>query len=715
MKTRFTLFALILIFEAANVYCQNDWRLLTVSRNLTSINFISPKKAWLFGGDFFYKSTDNGGNWSMPLKAVFPINPIDNRKTLCFIDSLYGWAITELYPITVVKTVNGGEQWNQVSINVPFSTYGSIYFINRNTGWLTGSYNSVGQIAKTSNGGINWIVVNSNPVIVTQQIYMVNENRGYLLWRLDTIAITTNSGYNWTYQKVGNGQPLREIYFLDSLKGWLIGNLSYVCKTTNGGINWNYIPTPIGNPGNAFFVDSLNGWIIGVSGNRPLWKTTNGGFNWTNTMNWGPEHPADIYFKNVNTGWLSFENGHLLMTTNNGNNWVNQISQPLGSIISIDFCDMNIGYAISYYAKSYIWKTTNRGYNWFEVNSYNSTSLTSIEFIDCNTGYVCGDAGKISKTTNAGVNFTEINHGTANYNSVSFLNTNTGFICGNGGSIIKTTNGGLNWINLQTNTTKKLNSISTVDLQNIYVAADSGYILKTINSGQNWNLLYPYNFKHYNKIQFIDNNTGFATGKSTYTGHPPRAYLVLIKTTNGGLNWTTLLNEDLYLTNNYNDIFFLNNGIGWLLTTSGLMKTTNSGSNWFSQQLTISQGLTCMKFLNESVGWLGGERSIILTTSSPIGIQTVNSEIPNNFHLKQNYPNPFNPQTKIKFAVPKASFTKLIIYDLLGKEVVTLVSEELKPGTYEAEWDGSNYSSGIFFYKLEAGDFTETKKMVLMK
>jgi hypothetical protein len=83
--------------------------------------------------------------------------------------------------------------------------------------------------------------------------------------------------------------------------------------------------------------------------------------------------------------------------------------------------------------------------------------------------------------------------------------------------------------------------------------------------------------------------------------------------------------------------------------------------------------------------------------------------------LSQNYPNPFNPQTKIKFAVPKASFIKLIIYDLLGREVTTLVNEELRPGTYEADWDGSNYSSGVHFYKIIAGDYTETKKMVLMK
>ncbi|NOS84891.1 MAG: T9SS type A sorting domain-containing protein [Ignavibacteria bacterium] len=109
-------------------------------------------------------------------------------------------------------------------------------------------------------------------------------------------------------------------------------------------------------------------------------------------------------------------------------------------------------------------------------------------------------------------------------------------------------------------------------------------------------------------------------------------------------------------------------------------------------------------------------------TSIPItGITYMNNEIPDIYDLSQNYPNPFNPQTKIKFELPSLSRSKssipvkLIIYDLLGREVATLVNEELKPGTYEADWDASNYSSGVYFYKIISEGFVETKKMVLMK
>ena len=100
---------------------------------------------------------------------------------------------------------------------------------------------------------------------------------------------------------------------------------------------------------------------------------------------------------------------------------------------------------------------------------------------------------------------------------------------------------------------------------------------------------------------------------------------------------------------------------------------------------------------------------------SPFGIKSISYEIPKSFSLSQNYPNPFNPTTNIEFAIPKNSFAKLIIYDITGREVQTLVNEELKAGTYKVDFDGTNLASGIYFYKLETDNFSSVKKMVLIK
>jgi hypothetical protein len=106
-----------------------------------------------------------------------------------------------------------------------------------------------------------------------------------------------------------------------------------------------------------------------------------------------------------------------------------------------------------------------------------------------------------------------------------------------------------------------------------------------------------------------------------------------------------------------------------------------------------------------------------------IGIENISSNIPGDFTLYQNYPNPFNPSTKIKFLIPlnkgggfsRRMFTNLTIYDLLGQEIATLVNEQLHPGTYEVDWDGTNYPSGIYYYKLSAGENSITLKMILIK
>jgi hypothetical protein len=113
---------------------------------------------------------------------------------------------------------------------------------------------------------------------------------------------------------------------------------------------------------------------------------------------------------------------------------------------------------------------------------------------------------------------------------------------------------------------------------------------------------------------------------------------------------------------------------------------------------------------------------IVYGDTGLVGIQQISNEIPENFTLSQNYPNPFNPVTKIKLSLPAVGemhafhTTKLIIYDVLGREVTTLVNEGLSPGTYEVEWDGTNYPSGVYFYQLSIdNEQLATKKMVLIK
>jgi hypothetical protein len=97
------------------------------------------------------------------------------------------------------------------------------------------------------------------------------------------------------------------------------------------------------------------------------------------------------------------------------------------------------------------------------------------------------------------------------------------------------------------------------------------------------------------------------------------------------------------------------------------------------------------------------------------GIQQTGSEVPARYVLEQNYPNPFNPTTTFKFSLPKEGYVEIILYDITGREVANLVSDPFKAGTYTVTFDGTNLSSGVYFYRIVSGDFTDAKKMVLIK
>ena len=97
------------------------------------------------------------------------------------------------------------------------------------------------------------------------------------------------------------------------------------------------------------------------------------------------------------------------------------------------------------------------------------------------------------------------------------------------------------------------------------------------------------------------------------------------------------------------------------------------------------------------------------------GIKKSDNNIPKVFSLKQNFPNPFNPSTTIVFTLPKTEVVSLKIYNLLGQEVFTLVSEKLTPGEYKYTWNASQLASGVYFYKLVSGNYSSTKKLILLR
>jgi len=373
-----------------------------------------------------------------------------------------------------------------------------------------------------------------------------------------------------------------------------------------------------------------------------------------------------VYFPVLNTGYIAGGNGTILKTTDGGASWIPKISGTISSLYSVYFLNANTGFAVG---DNVILKTTDGGNTWSSRST--NFSLKSIYMVNSNLGFAAGTGGSILRTTNGGESWTvNIIETIASFTSIYFSNINTGHVVGLGGRYFKTTNGGITWINKV-----------------------------------------PPSTKNYYSVQFVDGYTGYITGGW--------AASTIMSSNNGGDVWNELLSGAsgirLYTS------CFLDEYTGYVAGRNGvIMKTENAGVNWQNENTGTTEYLYSINFVTPAVGYAVGANGKILSTVNLIGIQPVSNEIPKSYSLSQNYPNPFNPSTKIKFDIPSVGnaymrSVQIKIYDILGREVTSLVNEQLKPGYYEISFDASNYPSGVYFYKLQAGEFSESKKMVLIK
>jgi len=416
-----------------------------------------------------------------------------------------------------------------------------------------------------------------------------------------------------------------------------------------------------------------------------------------------PQSLGAVKFVSSTEGWVSCGNGKLLHTTNSGTNWTVVSYETTDTLFNwsdpsknLCFINASTGWIIStkgnisQWNGAVVYKTTNGGVNWTKLTIPNYNAGIYLQFVDSNNGWILlfnsgYTNGGLFRTTNGGTNWTQV------YTPVGgipyFYNSLTGWLMPNGGSggttsdsIRKTTNGGLNWI-------APWGTNAQVTLNSLY---------------------------------FTDENNGWAVGKRC----------VFMKTTNGGNSWSYITNTGLNDSAYSKCLFFLNANTGWIGTSYQvplpeqsprrvIMYTNNGGSTWSQQVPSIlswQNAVFSIYFTDSQNGWFASDYGILgHTTNGGVSVKQISTELPEKYSLSQNYPNPFNPSTNIKYQISKNNLVSLKIFDELGREIELLVNEKQTAGTYEVTWDASKYPSGVYFYKLVAGDFSQVKKMILIK
>lgn len=407
-------------------------------------------------------------------------------------------------------------------------------------------------------------------------------------------------------------------------------------------------------------------------------------------------------------------------------------------ITDIFFIDSLYGWA-TYNAGGVI-RTSNSGFNWDSTKLVSGQAyVNGIHFIDRNTGWAVGNVGLIRKTTNGGLNWINQDFGDYHntFNCVHFFNKDTGVVAGSyfipytcaKAYIIKTTNGGMNWNGVYMSNCDT--SFPTEIRRQFWINNDTAWmcgidiLLKTTDGGLTYKNYYPYVSPTQNgrnvffDLYFINKETGWICGSNL-------DHKNLYKTTNAGMNWIFQDNPVAYYEfPQINGIIFINDDFGFASSYVGLILfTTNAGTNWIIDQIVNDETWSFSKYDNSKVWCTGGYGNIWYSIlNPPIGIEPISSKTPRYIDLEQNYPNPFNPKTTIVFQIPFSAEIKIVLYDACGREILVLADERKIAGKYKIELDGSNYASGIYFYRLTVKApqtksgfvYSETRKLVLLK
>lgn len=404
-----------------------------------------------------------------------------------------------------------------------------------------------------------------------------------------------------------------------------------------------------------------------------------------------------------------------LISINASAQWI-QMSDGIGSsrtIISLASMGTDVFAGVYSFptGPSGVYRSTNDGVNWVQT-SLNRIYVGSLESIGnklfAGIYYPSSSLGGVYVTTNRGDNWlaTSMDSGVVCM-AISGSTIYAGSV--NNGVYISSDTGAT-WPQIKL-VNQNVLSLSTSGNTVYASTVDSGVYVST-NKGVDW-FHTPVNNQEVFSLATL--------GDRVFAG---TMNVGIVSSTNNGVYWSLagLNGQWVY------QLEALGNNVVAASHSNGIYLSTNYGANWFNVNDGFASVPTVNTFLIANNFVYAGTKDNSVwrrPLSELVVVQNSGSGIPSEYSLSQNYPNPFNPTTVIRFSIPvdrnagsvrQASLlVTLKVYDLMGREVRTLVNESLAPGTYEARFDGSNLPSGTYFYKLTVGDFTQTKKLTLLK
>ena len=676
-------------------------------------------------GKGVYKTTDGGSNWSklsitaLDSATVYGI-AFDSNKNL-YLGTTNGIFKSSDNGNTWTQANNGlvnTEVWNLKAITVSNQTTLFATVITHGTPGNPSTFD--GGIFKSNDGAASWLDISSD-----LPKYQASDSLFYFYWKFTVNPLNTNTIYIGT----SIGSPDES---LAAFENWGI------YKTVNGGNSWTRIDNNISLAWmDDTFFDERHALVLSIAPSDT--NTIYWGRDWMNKTNDGGQTWTQIYSQKVGTAWkgnglelmmvesmafdptnsstvfIGYDDMGPFRADDNFNSFIPldpkmdpydgydaakdiEIDQANGDIYLSRYDGLGSAFN-SGYSLGQVWKSTDKGVNWTLISTGLPDGRPEL-VLDNSSGtpgnriLFCASYGNgIYKTANSGGTWTEINNGLgADASSVWVLfinpnNTNELYAginsFGGGGALYKSVDAGNNWSKLSSFPAFDVLTIDYDQTNNIiYVGATDNYdfnsdggLYKSTDDGTTWTKI--FNHTRVIDIEIDQSNPAllYAASQPWYGVWLPSISPGIYKSANGGTTWNNITEN---LSHTFVDFIKLNPD-----NTSQLFAGTGGGGLWVNDNVT--------------------------------GVEKIGDVIPSYFNLSQNYPNPFNPSTTISYQIPVPGKVTLKIYDILGREVTTLVNKEQKAGNYKVNFDASRLASGVYFYRIIAGDFVQTKKMILLR
>ncbi|MFC0878664.1 YCF48-related protein [Saccharicrinis sp. FJH2] len=680
-----------------NGFAGTSWDLTGIDMSETSVSYLCGHSGTILSKEWDVTSWTNE-NESLAFRLYSIVKQLGEP----------GYAVGDYG--TILKGTDG--VWEPMESEVPYSLWDvDKISLEDYTYQIVGDH---GIMLKNDGWNSEFSIVNDLCWNFVQAIQFVNKDTGWAVtsdyqWdtRKDgTILHTTDGGQTWTIQKEVENS-FNDVFFINENEGWAVGRYGMILHTTSGGQYWTTQTSPIkGLITSVYFVDEDNGWIVSRDNWGEVAHTTNGGNTWVAQTNPSRNPMHDVFFIDENKGWAAGLDSSVIRTTNGGETWqwydVN-VSQGF-RFASVFFIDDMHGWMAG--VLGVIMRTTDGGETWQEVESGVDKSFNDIFFIDPNQGWVVGDQGMILHSMDGGQSWHKQITGVASnlLSAVFFLDENMGWVGGEAGTILKTTNGGFkhpsgtfleNGLGLMIRDNEE--TTSTINLDVVGTIMKNENVSKLNNSSEEYKITGL-------ELMLDTIIHSRVSDLEIYLSHANVKVLVVYHVTDQGENfiWTQLSDSETGIITDGKAPFY------------GNFKPYNTLSAFNGMDPNGEWTLTV--YDSEP----GNQGTLKAWGIRPLYEKTVSNKIDDTYlashsvQLFQNVPNPFSDRTRIEWVSQISGHTTLEVFNIKGQKTMTLLDQQMSPGTYAVEMDGSELSPGVYFYRLKVGEHSLLRKLILI-